>query len=125
MTARYYKGIKVNNLGLPILFADHDKGRRIKSRDRQRNYYNTSFDSSFKNNQTKDLLLMYDIPSNMRRERDWFRRHLVKFGYVMIQKSVWIGPSPLPKEFLRYLKEIKIKDNIKTFKLKKSYISNK
>ena len=40
----------------------------------------------------------------------------------MIQKSVWVGPSPLPKYFLDYLKEIKIGNNFKTFKLVKSYI---
>ena len=28
-----------------------------------------------------------------------------KFHYVMIQKSVWRGPSPLPKEFLDYIKK--------------------
>ena len=64
---------------------------------------------------------MYDIPTAFRKERDWFRRHLVKFGYIMIQKSVWVGPAPLPKDFLDYLKEIKIGDNFKTFKLAKSY----
>ena len=66
---------------------------------------------------------MYDIPHNLKKERDWLRRHLIKFGYVMIQKSVWVGPSPLPKEFIRYLKEIKIESNLKTFKLAKPYNS--
>jgi len=65
---------------------------------------------------------MYDIPSDKKKERDWFRRKLIKFGYIMIQKRVWVGPSPLPKDFLDYLKEIKIGDNCKTFKLAKSYI---
>jgi len=64
---------------------------------------------------------MYDIPHNLKKERDWFRRQLIKFEYIMIQKSVWVGPSPLPKDFLDYLKEIKIGDNFKTFKLAKPY----
>ena len=67
---------------------------------------------------------MYDIPHTLKKERDWFRRQLINFGYVMIQKSVWVGPSPLPKDFLAYLKEIKIGDSFKTFKLAKSYISH-
>ncbi len=46
---------------------------------------------------------------------------LKKFGYIMIQKSVWVGPSPLPKEFKDYMKEIKLDKCIKTFKLEKSY----
>ena len=65
----------------------------------------------------KDLLVMFDVPTEKKAEREWFRRHLKKFGYEMIQQSVWVGPSPLPKDFLGYLKEIKLQDCIKTFKL--------
>ena len=65
---------------------------------------------------------MYDIPSGKKKKRDWFRRQLIKFEYIMIQKSVWAGPSPLPKDFWDYLKEIKIEENFKTFKLAKSYL---
>lgn len=73
------------------------------------------------NNSPKNLLLLYDIPEDKKQERDWFRRTLVKFGFIMIQRSVWVGPSPLPKEFLDYTKEIKIKDTIRTFKLERGY----
>jgi len=69
----------------------------------------------------KDLLLMFDIPTNKKAHREWLRWHLKKFGYIMIQKSVWVGPSPLPKEFKDYMKEIKLDKCIKTFKLEKSY----
>jgi len=34
-------------------------------------------------------------------------------GYEMIQKSVWVGPSPLPKDFLDYVKEINLKSVLK------------
>lgn len=115
----YYKGIKVNSFGIPI--EDSKKKYRIKKKDRKRNYYHNSFISPFKENEPKNLLLIYDIPEAMKKERDWFRRQLVTFGFVMIQKSVWVGPSPLPRNFLDYLKEIKIGDNFETFKLEKSY----
>src|SRR3989344_2754204 len=46
---------------------------------------------------------------------------LKKFYFSMIQKSVWVGPSLLPKEFLDYIEKIKIKDGLKTFKLAKGY----
>jgi len=64
---------------------------------------------------------MYDIPSNMKKERDWFRRQLIKFDYEMVQRSVWVGPSPLPRSFLDYLREIGIENKFKTFKLAKPY----
>jgi DNA-binding transcriptional regulator PaaX len=79
------------------------------------------FDFSFDKNKPKNLIVMFDIPKTKKAEREWLRWHLKKFNYLMIQKSVWVGPSPLPKEFLDYLESIKIKDCFKTFKLAKEY----
>lgn len=72
-------------------------------------------------NSPKDLLIVYDIEENKKKERNWFRRHLKKFHFMMIQRSVWVGPSPLPKDFSDYLKEIKLGDNLKKFKLARGY----
>lgn len=69
----------------------------------------------------KDLLIIYDIPDSHTSARNWFRRELRKFHFVMIQRSVWVGPSPLPEDFKEYVKEIKIHENFKTFKLAKGY----
>lgn len=113
----YYKGMEVNAFGLPIL----NNSRHVPKEKRVRNFYNISFFSPFKKDASKNLIVMYDIPHEKKRERDWFRRHLIKFGYIMIQKSVWVGPSPLPKGFADYVKEIGLKDQLKTFKLAKSY----
>jgi len=68
---------------------------------------------------------MFDIPESDKREREWLRWHLKKFKYTMIQKSVWVGPEPLPKDFISYSKEAGIWDFIKTFKLAKSYVIRK
>ena len=114
-----YKGVKTNSFGIPIfLLGDNN---RVKKEGRKRKFYNASFDSPFKKDSPKNLLVMYDIPSSKRKERNWFRRHLIKFGYIMVQKSVWVGPSPLPKEFVKYVKDIGLKKQLKTFKLSKSY----
>jgi DNA-binding transcriptional regulator PaaX len=113
-----YKGIKIDALGLPVL---SDAKKKSKAASVKRNY-NVSFSSPFKRNATKDLIVMYDIPHELKRERDWFRRQLINFGYEMVQKSVWIGPSPLPKDFLAYLKRIKIRDKFKTFRLSKKHL---
>ncbi len=79
------------------------------------------FDFKFNESAPKNLIVMFDILETKKAEREWLRWHLKKFNYLMIQKSVWVGPSPLPKEFLDYIKEIKIKDGFKTFKLAKGY----
>ena len=116
-----HKGMRVNVFGLSI--ADDFKNKSVgKHNLRKRNsHHHHSFESSFSENSPKNLMVMYDVPQGMKKEREWFRRHLVKFGYVMIQKSIWVGPSPLPKDFLDYLREIKIGDKFKTFKLAKPY----
>lgn len=85
----------------------------------------TRFDSPFNKSSPKNLLLMFDIPENRRNERWWLRMQLKRFGYCMIQKSVWVGPSPLPPKFVSYIKEIKLDKFIKIFKLAKPYQINK
>lgn len=112
-----YKGITVNAFGFPVKVITKHKKSATKQRIRAN--YNTSFDFEYPKNSPKTLIVMYDIPHNLKKERDWLRRHLIKFEYVMIQKSVWVGPSPLPKDFLDYLKKINIGDKLKTFKLAK------
>lgn len=111
--------MRVNALGLPIFKSERKS--RAKKENRKKSFYHSTFYSPFKESSAKNLIVMYDVPHVQKKERDWFRRHLIKFGYIMIQKSVWVGPSPLPKNFLNYLEEIKIGDKFKTFKLAKSY----
>lgn len=110
----HYKGVPVNIFGLPD-FSEANKKNIVKRQ------YLQSFVSDFQKNVPKNLLLMYDIPHAKKKERDWFRRQLKNFDFVMVQKSVWVGPSPLPAEFSAYLKRIGLQKEFKTFKLAKAY----
>lgn len=80
----------------------------------------TQFDSPFSKTDSKNLLVMFDIPEVRKAEREWLRWHLKKFNYTMIQKSVWRGPSPLPREFMDYLKKIKLTKHLKMLKVANS-----
>ena len=115
----FYKGMQVNTFGLPIPKETYKS--RAKKNNRKRNFYHAAFSSPFLKDSPKNLIVMYDVTEQKKKERDWFRRHLKKFDYIMIQRSVWVGPSPLPGDFLGYLKHIGIKDQFKTFKLAKAY----
>ncbi|MFA4975468.1 MAG: hypothetical protein WC839_01020 [Candidatus Paceibacterota bacterium] len=141
-----YKGITVNIFGIPrfkkyssrSIRTTIDRLRRKGIIEKElsniilskhgREYTRKKIDSlkQFKRPESmtknKNLLVMFDIPIGKKAERDWFRWHLKKFDYIMVQKSVWVGPSPLPKEFKEYLEEIKLNECIKTFKLNKPYI---
>ena len=144
-----YKGVRVNLLGIPK-FKNHSKNSlsgtlsylhktgliektdtKLKLTPKGKEYIKRKIDSfkqfelNFSKNKPKNLIVMYDIPEVRKAEREWLRWHLKKFGYVLIQKSVWMGPSPLPKDFLDYIKEIKLKNCIKTFKLAKGHNFNK
>jgi len=140
-----YKGVKVNFLGIPR-FKSYKKDviyntvSRLKKKgliEKElagivlskygKEYVKRKFDSlkQFERpeNLSKDrnLLLMFDIPTSKKAHREWLRWHLKKFNYIMVQKSAWVGPYPLPKEFNEYLKNIKLDKCIKTFKLDKPY----
>lgn len=142
-----YKGVKVNGFGIPTFLIKNKNSFECTIRRLKRHGYITneeglwkltpqgkklvkeksiplkSFDSPFTNQSKRDLILFFDIPEPQKAKRDWLRIQLIKFNYIMIQKSVWVGPSPLPKEFIEYLKEIKIEKCIETYKLAKSQIA--
>lgn len=79
------------------------------------------FDNPGNLSKDRTLLVMFDIPTEKKAHREWLRWHLKKFNYIMVQKSAWVGPYPIPKEFSEYLKSIKLDRCIKTFKLDKPY----
>jgi DNA-binding transcriptional regulator PaaX len=78
--------------------------------------------SPFKENSTANTIISFDIPGPQRIVRDWLRNQIKIFGYKMLQQSLWLGPGPLPPEFLRRLEELKIRKNIKIFSIKKKEI---
>lgn len=144
-TSLRYKGSRVNLFGIPKFnnysqnslsgtlsrlhkdgFIEKNDGRLLLTLKGQK-YIKKKIDSlkkfyfNFDKNAPKNLIVMFDIPEIKKAEREWLRFHLKKFNYSMIQKSVWVGPSPLPKEFLDYIESIRIKDGFKTFKLAKGY----
>ncbi|MFH0804291.1 MAG: hypothetical protein V1896_01675 [Candidatus Zambryskibacteria bacterium] len=148
-THLYYKGVRVNFFGVPILwenkkncsqssfcstisrlkkkgFIEIKSGRWILTKAGREYFENerklsTKFASPFILNAPKNLLFMFDIPESKRIERNWLRWHLKEFQYFMIQQSVWVGPSPLPKKFTEHVKEMGLSPCIKTFRLAKPY----
>jgi len=142
-----YKGIPVNIFGIPR-FKEYYYGsvksatNRLKKRGfihkgdsgwslthkgieyaKDRLRPTQKFESPFDNKAPKNLLMMFDIPQDKTVYRNWLRGQLREFDYIMVQKSVWVGPSPLPKEFVKFLDDLKIRGCIKTFKLAKGYNS--
>jgi DNA-binding transcriptional regulator PaaX len=145
----YYKGVPVNIFGIPKF--NHISKKTLSQniyRLSQKGYIekNSSgyvltnsgkkyitkqhtklkrFEKSKSIPKEKTLLVFFDIPESKKTYRTWFRDHLKSFDFIMVQKSVWVGPNPLPNEFSDYIKEINLSDCIQTFQLAKPYISPK
>ncbi len=81
----------------------------------------TSFTKPKDATKEKILLVFFDIPNSQKKQRDWFRTHLKKFDYEMIQRSVWVGPDPLPAEFLSYAEKIGLENCIEAIRLAQPY----
>lgn len=75
--------------------------------------------SPFNKNSKHGTIISFDIPGPQRAVRDWLRNQIKIFGYTMLQQSLWLGPGPLPKEFLKRLGDLKIRENIKIFSVTK------
>lgn len=70
----------------------------------------------------KNMIIAFDIPEKDRRKRAWLRAELVLLGFVPIQKSVWFGPTPLPREFIRNAGDLNILRHLKFFEVKEADI---
>lgn len=70
----------------------------------------------------KNMIIAFDIPEPLKSRRNWLRIELLNLDFVMLQKSLWFGPSPLPKEFLSSLNQMKLLSYIKFFEAKESEI---
>lgn len=84
-----------------------------------RNHSTPYIPSPFNNKSPSNTIISFDIPGPDRKIRDWLRNQLKIFNYKMLQQSLWIGPGPLPPEFLKRLDELKIRENIKLFNVQK------
>jgi len=60
---------------------------------------------------------MFDIPEKERGARDWLRNQIKLWDFKMIQKSVWLGTGPVPKEFMERIKFLGLEKNIKIFNI--------
>jgi len=54
----------------------------------------------------RHIIVIFDIPEVDKRKRHWLRETLKHLGFIMTQKSVWIGNVKIPKEFISDIFEI-------------------
>lgn len=64
-------------------------------------------------------VVVFDIPEQKRIVRNLFRRHLKKWGFKQLQKSVWISQSNCYDRLVSYIKDLGLKRYITTMEVEK------
>lgn len=65
------------------------------------------------------IVVVFDVPERERRKRAWLRAALRALGLSMVQWSVWVGKSNIPKEFLEDLAELGLVERVEIFEVSK------
>lgn len=66
------------------------------------------------------IIIIFDVPEKEKRKREWLRKVLNELDFKMTQKSVWIGKTKIPKEFIDDLFEMKMQEFVEIFQITKS-----
>ena len=75
----------------------------------------SKFDSAIVS-KSKNMIIIFDIPEKLRKKRHWLREELTRLGFHMMQKSVWFGPSPLPKSFAKNIQDMHLNQFLRFFR---------
>jgi DNA-binding transcriptional regulator PaaX len=65
-------------------------------------------------------IIIFDVPEEERRKRDWLRWALTNLKFNMLQKSVWVGRSKIPEEFISDLDKFKMLAYVEIFAITKT-----
>jgi len=63
------------------------------------------------------IIVIFDIPEKEKKKREWLRSVLKNLDFKMLQKSVWMGESKLPNNFLVDLEKLNLLSHIKIFSI--------
>ncbi len=63
-------------------------------------------------------LVCFDIPEREQAKRRWLRGELIALGYRALQKSVWIGQTPLPTDFIASLDALNLRGKVHILEVK-------
>lgn len=69
----------------------------------------------------KYRVVIFDIPENKRRIRDWLREELYLLDYKKLQESVFIGKYALPDDLVEGIKRYKIGNHVNYLLVDKVY----
>jgi len=108
--------IKKNN-GHFLKITPKGKERLINLRIKKSEYLFQPKYAIKKENSVK--IIIFDIPETEKRKRFWIRFALKNLDFNMLQKSVWIGKTKLPEEFIYHLRKYNLLSYVEIFEISK------
>ena len=97
-----------------------DRNNMFCLSDKGKTLYNNPYRKIRKKpTKTNKVFIIFDIPEKKKKVREWIRNQIKDWDFEMVQKSVWLGYGPLPKEFLERLKILKVDGGVKIYNLQK------
>lgn len=106
--------ISINNQNKKVKISGkgEDKIRKLKNKLPERHYK--------KEDQNQVIIISFDIPEKLRRNRNWLREVIRNLGFEMIHQSVWIGKTKIPQNFIEDLETLKILEFVEIFEISKT-----
>lgn len=77
---------------------------------RRKNRYSVARDKTTK-------IIIFDIPETFKSKREWLRETLRFLEFKMLQKSVWIGTSVIPEDFILDLRDGGLLEYVHVFEI--------
>ena len=75
----------------------------------------------YKIEEGKELnIVIFDVPEEQRRKRDWLREMLIQLGFSKLQQSVWISKNKLPEELLKDVRTFNMLEYVEIFSITKT-----
>ena len=96
-----------------------EKGmERLKKQETSVRY--TPISKSKKKEDEHLKVIIFDIPEQHKKRRDWLRFSLKNLGFSLLQKSVWIGKAKLPEDFFEQLHKLELLPHIHIFAIQET-----
>jgi hypothetical protein len=68
-----------------------------------------------KSDKKEQILIIFDIPEEIKNKRHWLRMILRSLNFKPLQKSVWIGNRKLPPAFIEAISDLRLLPYIEVF----------
>lgn len=113
--------VKKRKIGARVLWGLTKNGfKKLTDYTKQKQYVDMPKRAYVKEKVLDQTLIIFDIPESLKHYRNWIRYHISLLGFIMLQKSVWVGTYQIPADFIHDLRESNLLRYVHFFKITKT-----